>query len=406
MGRGPAVDVVDHVLPMGELRVDEPIDERVHLGFDILRGVGHDLGFESLPELCLVEELWQPGNADGVVEELHPPQLHPAERIVDVSEPKIELAPHVGGPSVGLALDVVDGAEIVSQQCEPALDRLERTAEQVGGDAEGITELEPQQLAAVEGVAEEFLHRRQTALGPRRRILGFGRTEGRDRKDLGIHTQEIVRVQRHIGHDLAHLVLGAQNVDLVDHHGDLFAPATDALQKQPFALRQWAVGRGHKEHQVGAWNVVGGEGFVGPVEGVGAGSVDDGELAQGLDRGGDPFTHRAHGFSRERLAPADVVDLRGRRCHPFGKHRLAEESVDERALAGVELADNHQQKKFVELAHRIGQGFQVLGAGLAALQTHRDLIQQLALRLQQLTLLVVEDRIQHGSILARPDGRE
>jgi len=118
------------------------------------------------------------------------------------------------------------------------------------------------------------------------------------------------------------------------------------------------------------------------------------------------LTHRVHRLAGERLAPGDMVDLRRRRCHPFGKHRLAEESVDERALAGVELTDDHQQKELVELAHGIGKGPQVFRTGVTWLQPRRHFGKELALRRQQLVLLRVEDRFQHGSILARPDGRE
>ena len=44
--------------------------------------------------------------------------------------------------------------------------------------------------------------------------------------------------------------------------------------------------------------------------------------------------------------------LRGRGRDPFLQHRLADEGVDERALAGIELADDDEEKELVELADR------------------------------------------------------
>ena len=52
---------------------------------------------------------------------------------------------------------------------------------------------------------------------------------------------------------------------------------------------------------------------------------------------------------------ADEVDLRRRRRDAFVERRAAEQRVDERALAGVELADDDQEEQLVELAHRLGE---------------------------------------------------
>ncbi len=40
---------------------------------------------------------------------------------------------------------------------------------------------------------------------------------------------------------------------------------------------------------------------------------------------------------------------------PSSSTRRAEEGVDERALAGVELADDDQEEELVELPHRLGE---------------------------------------------------
>ena len=160
VGRGASVDVVDHVLPMRELGVDEPVDQRVDFGLDRLRSVGHDLGLESLFEFRCVEELWQPRQADGLVEELHPALFHPEEAVVDVGQPEVELPAHIRGPGFGLASDIADRLQILVEQTESGVDGCERPFQQVPGHTEGVAQLEPQQLSAVERVMEKGLNRR------------------------------------------------------------------------------------------------------------------------------------------------------------------------------------------------------------------------------------------------------
>ena len=48
---------------------------------------------------------------------------------------------------------------------------------------------------------------------------------------------------------------------------------------------------------------------------------------------------------------------------PSGSTSSPSERVDERALSGVELADDHQQEELVELAHRRGQRGLVVAGG-------------------------------------------
>jgi hypothetical protein len=56
---------------------------------------------------------------------------------------------------------------------------------------------------------------------------------------------------------------------------------------------------------------------------------------------------------------------------------LPGQRVDERALAGVELADHHEQKELVELTDRRGQRRLILGAGAEARQRVTQLREQL-----------------------------
>ena len=66
---------------------------------------------------------------------------------------------------------------------------------------------------------------------------------------------------------------------------------------------------------------------------------------------------------REGRAVANQLDARGGRRHAFLEHALAEQRVDERALAGVELADDDEQEELVELTHRGRERREVRGGG-------------------------------------------
>ena len=78
-----------------------------------------------------------------------------------------------------------------------------------------------------------------------------------------------------------------------------------------------------------------------------------------------------------RLAVLQDVDLRGRRRDPLVRDRRADERVDERALAGVELADDDEEEQFVELLDRLLERGLVIAerhrTGRARLQPRKDL---------------------------------
>jgi hypothetical protein len=84
-----------------------------------------------------------------------------------------------------------------------------------------------------------------------------------------------------------------------------------------------------------------------PDDRVGARRVDDVDFAEERGGGGN---HVKAGFAYlpfDRLAVLQHIDLRRRRRHPFGDHPAAEQGVDERTLACVELPDDDQQEELV-----------------------------------------------------------
>ena len=58
----------------------------------------------------------------------------------------------------------------------------------------------------------------------------------------------------------------------------------------------------------------------------------------------------------------------GRRRHALLHQRLADQRVDERALAGVELADHDEQEQLVELGDGLIEGLLLIVGGVDARQ--------------------------------------
>src|SRR5688572_1631750 len=76
------------------------------------------------------------------------------------------------------------------------------------------------------------------------------------------------------------------------------------------------------------------------------------------------------------------VNLGGGWRHPFFEHLATNEGVDEGALAGVELADDHQHEELVELTNGRGECRPVFGAGAELRQRIAELSQQVAAAIQ------------------------
>src|SRR5690606_31824028 len=107
-------------------------------------------------------------------------------------------------------------------------------------------------------------------------------------------------------------------------------------EKGTLGLGERAVGGGDKQHQVRPRYELAREPLVLAMNRIGAGCVDDVEVAQNLDRGGDdPCTGRVEFRTRDLSIPYQL-DARRRRRHALLEHALSEQGVDEGTLAGVE----------------------------------------------------------------------
>ena len=114
-------------------------------------------------------------------------------------------------------------------------------------------------------------------------------------------------------------------------------------------------------------------------DGVGAGSVDNTNLAKQVDRRLDhEQVCLAHGL----FGPFSMLEhgdhCRGRR-DTFQHERLANERVDECALPGIEFPHDDEQEQFVQLCHGLLEGLLLLGAGVCPCQRRPQAHEQASL---------------------------
>ncbi len=182
-----------------------------------------------------------------------------------------------------------------------------------------------------------------------------------------------------------------QQVDLVHDQDDLFPPLADLRHELPFALGERAVGRGDEQHQVRAGDKALGQRLMLTDDRVGAGGVDDGDLVQKLGGVGaldDPI--RQHRLCKS-LPVAQEVDDRGGWSDALGHHLSPGKRIDERGLAGVELADDDEQEEFGELLRGLTDGVTVLRGGRVLVERAGQALEQAEFFGQEDVLLLGED---------------
>ena len=257
----------------------------------------------------------------------------------------------------------------------------------------------------VQGGGDEGLEGGKTAGGEQGRVrglwagggLGAQRLARRDREDVGGGAEQLGGVLGDEAADLLDVGGRVEDVDLVDHHHDLLAPLADALQEDPLALGERAVGGGHEQHQVGARHEVAGDRLVLAVDGVGARGVDDVDVLEQLEGGGDDVERRLDRRPGDRGAVLDDVDVGGGGGDPLLEDLAPQQSVDEGALAGVELAGDHEEEELVELERRPLEGRLVLARRVEPHQGLLEVAEQPPVLGQQLVLIPIENAPQHGS---------
>ena len=226
-------------------------------------------------------------------------------------------------------------------------------------DAEGVLELEAEALLLVERRRDLRLEGGKAASPEAGRIALLARAQSLprgERKDLRLDPQGLPGLLAHERDDLRPVLRRLQEVGLVEDEHDLLAPLPDRLEKGPLALGVGTVGRGDEEHEVGPRKEVPGERLVLAQDRVRARRVHDRQRPQGV--GGSGRLLDAVGARRPgHFAPVpEDPHPRGGRRHPLFEDAGAEERVDERALARVELPHHHEQEGEGELLARVGEG--------------------------------------------------
>ena len=212
------------------------------------------------------------------------------------------------------------------------------------------------------------------------------RSAGADRYDV---EEQVAELFAKIVDELDALVV-VEGVDLVEHAEDLAAVGAQALERAALRGRAAAGGREDPDDRVGLVDELAGHAFMKSVEGVEAGGIDDGGVAEAQARAldlhvADPaglevvelLQEAVHLIARDggdrSVAVVDAgaaagsaakqVDRGGRGQHAHRRDGLAEQGVDEGALAGGELAhDRDRQRTGEALAGRDHAGEGLLHA--------------------------------------------
>lgn len=99
------------------------------------------------------------------------------------------------------------------------------------------------------------------------------------------------------------------------------------------------------------------------------------------------------------FSPLDQGDARRGRGCAFGQDLLSQQSVDQCALAGIELANYHNQEKFIQLQDGFLQAVQSLARQIELGQGELEPGQGFFFVTQEMGLLIGEYRLVNGLLL-------
>ncbi len=233
-----------------------------------------------------------------------------------------------------------------------------------------VGQLQAQALALVEGAQDVAFQRLEAAGGPQtcplvgvQGFLGLARLAAGDGEDRRLPAEHLAGIGRHKLDHVFDVIRRLQDVDLVHHEDDLLPPRANALDEGALAFAERAVDRGDKQDQVGARHEVLSDLLVPADHRVGARRVHDVDVAQPLRRvGHDHHLALTRGLAGL-LAVLDEMDGRRGGGDAFDQETPAQQRVDERGFAGVELAHDDQQKQLVQLQQPAIQHRQIVGGG-------------------------------------------
>ena len=211
------------------------------------------------------------------------------------------------------------------------------------------------------------------------------------------------RLLRRVRDERQHLIeiFGAlEDIHLVHDDDDLLAPFADGRDERALRFGERPIRRRDEEDDVRARHELRREPLVLAQDRVRPGRVDDVDVFEEADGRGHEAHAVARGFVGRGRAVPHEMNPRRRRRDAFFEQAVAEQRVDERALARVELADDDQEKQFVELPRRLRERGGIGGRRGRRRELDANVGEQPAGRRQLRFHPVVQHAIRHAAILA------
>jgi hypothetical protein len=215
---------------------------------------------------------------------------HLGDDVLDPGQVEGELAAHVLGVELELAVDGLNGLDIGGEDREALVRGREVALGEVLGDPEGAEELEPDPALLVERLEDVALQLAEPAGLPQtlllRRVavadgLGLLGEQGGDGKDVRPEAEQALDVLGYEVDDLVGVLGGPNHVDLVDDDGDLLAPLPDVAHELALDSVKGRSAEVMKRTRSARGRTLG-ERLVLADDGVGAGGVDEGDLVEEL----------------------------------------------------------------------------------------------------------------------------
>jgi len=148
---------------------------------------------------------------------------------------------------------------------------------------------------------------------------------------------------------------------------------------------------GDEEDEIGARHEAPREILLHALQGVRARRVHDLEVAQYIQRVVEEEPMVANCLGRLDVAEAEDGDLARGGQVAHGEHFIAQQRVDERALAAVVLADDHEQEELVHLVDELCEAIDVGARAFDLQERVTGAEHELALERDQLGLLAGKD---------------
>ena len=296
-----------------------------------------------------------------------------------------------------LTLDLLERRDIVFEKRLPVAQRAALPVGDSHRDTERIQQLQLRSTGRIQRGGHIGLERLEAAGGPDSRLtpLGAERQLRADEEDLWLEAEQHARVLGDKRSDFRNLGRALEDVALVHDHDNLLAPAADVLHEPAFGLRERTIGRGDKKYKIRTGDELGGHRLVLADDRVGSRRVDDADFAEQIDgRFDDEQVGLAHGLLGL-VAMLQHGDDGRRRRDAFLHQRLADEGIDERALARVELADDDKQEQLVELRNRLVERLLLFDSGVDPRERGTQPHQQGPFFSQECILFVGKDARQH-----------